>query len=707
MDISQNINIPPLRQDLQIHPANQDFDGSPTWMIYDPISDNYFKIGWFEFECLQRFDRAKSSFELADLVNKETSLSIDNDDIIEFIGFLVNAGFLQANTAEIRKILEEGKSEKKKSLLHTLFLNYIFIRVPLFRPQNFLQNTFPYIKFMFTRSFLFCVLALLATGIFLTVQRWDDFLNTFTFFFSFENIILIMASTIVIKAVHEFGHAYMAHKHKVPVSTMGAILIVFYPIFYTETTNAWRIYDRKKRMQIAGAGLMAELSLASVALIVWHISSPGLVQNMSYFIGFISLFISIFINANPLMRFDGYYLLSDAIGIDNLQTRSFAFFKWKLRRVVCGLKEDIPETIPKKQAKFLTFFGAAQAIYMCFLYSGIAFAIYILIFKPLGFILAITLLAVFLGMPILREFMYWYQQREAIMQNNKPKIIFIILGFLLILSFLPLSRTITLPAVLHYQDYKSFHTQRPANINDIRVQNFQPVSQGEVLMVLSSETLEQEVKIARLKLERYQNLRKRQETSRELSQHSVELDQLIKEAKIELDGLLAESEEMTIRAPFNGVIRDISPEIHTGRSVNPNILLMRLINKEKMQVTGYVESEFIGRLENQADGHFRSDTNLFEKHDVKLIDISTTDTKSISYQELSSVYKGSIPADRVGEGNVQSKVPLYTLKFDITKTPENSDFTKQGTVKLKVKPTSFSVRILRKLTSLFLRETGI
>lgn len=704
---TQNIIIPELRQDLKVHPGGHDFDGAPTWLIYDPLSDNYYKIGWFEFECLKRMDRAKSSNDLVSLVNNETPLSIENEDVVELIGFLMDAGLLQAYNAEIRKIVEDRSLVKKPSLLHTMFFKYIFIRVPLFNPQQFLTKTFPFISFMFTKTFLLCVAALMSVGIFLTIQRWDEFLNTFTFLFSLENVILIVLATIIIKTVHEFGHAYMAHAHKVPVMSMGAIFIVLYPILYTETTNAWRIYNRKKRMQIAAAGVMAELSMASVALIIWHVSTPGLLQNLSYFVGFISLFISIFINANPLMRFDGYYLLSDLLGIDNLQPRAFAFFKWKLRNVVCALDEDAPEIVPTKQRRFLTIFGAAQAIYMCFLYSGIALAIYILVFKPLGFLMAMTMLAAFLGMPILRELLHWGREYKAIMKKNKPRIIFAALACLIVLSFFPLSRNVTVPGVLHYKDYQSFYVSMPARIDEIRVNNLQESSKGDILMILSSDTLEQEIQIARLDLQRYQKLYKRQQASAELSRNNIELNQMIKESRTKLAGLIKERDSLTIRAPFDGVVKDISADIHEGRWINSGALLMQLINKEKMQVTAYADSQFIERIQKPAKGSFRSDTQLFGSQDIELLEIASADTKSISYPELSSVYKGPIPADNLGELGVQSKIPLYTLKFDVIEPPDNADFTKKGSVRLQVQPASFFGNIFERLASLFLRETGV
>jgi len=707
MQISQNINIPALRQDLKIYPGNYDFDGAPTWMVYDPLSDNYFKIGWFEFECINRFERAQNALELVEIVNTETALTIDMDDVNDLVMFLLNAGLLMANSAQVREILEDGRVDKQTSLLHTLFLKYIFLKVPLFKPQKFLEKTFPFVRFMFTRSFFMGILGLLAFGIFLTVQQWDDFLNTLTAFFSLENIILVMISTIIIKTVHELGHAYMAHKYKVPVTTMGAIFIVFYPILYTETTNAWRIYDRKKRLNIAAAGIMAEMALASMALIVWHISPPGLIQNTAYFIAFISLFLSIFINSNPLMRFDGYYLLSDLLGIDNLQPRAVQFFRWKRRNLSLGTDTEAPEDLPAKKEKFFVLFGTAQTIYMCFLYSGIAFTVYYFVFKPLGFLMALTLLFVFLGMPIIREILYYISERETIVKNKTPKIILGVLTAIIILSFLPLSNTVKVPAVMHYKNYNAFYASNTARVEKIHVINAQFVQKGDMLISLSSEELEQEIKQTQLNLNLYKKVKERQQASRELSVRNVEIDQIIRELETQLSGLNEEQAKLSIKAPFDGKIKDISPTIHLNRWVNKDTLLMRLVNEDTLQVTAYINSEKIGRVEKPASGRFKSDTSLFGSQNLTLSEISSADTKNVIHQELTSIFGGPIPAEKDSNGFAKSKTPLYTLKFSVDSSNQKPELTQKGFVILGVRARSFSGNLLKKLTSLFLRETSI
>lgn len=705
MQISNDIQIPALRQDLQIHKGGLDKDGSPTWMLYDPLSDNYFKIGWFEFECLQRFERVKTGGALVQLLNKETTLSVDLDDVKGFVGFLAVSELLRADTKEMQAFLKARRDEKKPKW-QNMFVKYVFMTIPLFKPNNFLKATFPYIRFLYTRQFFIFVLCLLGVGIFLTFQRLDDFLHSFTTFFSLQGLFLIFVSTVFIKMVHEFGHAYMAHKHKVPVSTIGVVLIVFYPLLYTETTNAWRLYDRRKRLQIAAAGLMSELALASFALLLWHVTSPGLLQNLAYYVAFLSITISVLVNMNPLMKFDGYYLLSDVLGIDNLQTRAVMFFKWRLRYYLLGLKDAPPEQLDDKTQRFLTAFGVALVVYRFFLYLGIGVAIYWLFFKPLGFLLMLLALVIFIGIPVWRELAFWYQERARILSNLVPKLLVAVLALLFVFVFLPVHSKIKIPGVLHAGHYTALHASIPARVDSIKFKNGQTVSKGDVLFVLSSDFLDKEIQMARSSLELYQTVRQRQQASPDLAERNTYIDQLILETQARLSGLLAQEERLTIVAPFDGVVTDLVTTVHEGRWVNSDILLARVINNQTSRVTAYVSAEVVDRIKMPASARFKSDSVPSPVLNLRLAEMAGADTKAVDYAELSSLYGGVIPADLVNE-TIMSRKPLYRLNFEIDGASPDLQFTEKGLVVLRVQPISFAGKIVKRLLSILIRETGI
>src|SRR5262249_7464436 len=146
---------------------------------------------------------------------------------------------------------------------------------------------------------------------------------------------------------------------------------------YTETTGSWALSSRRARFQIGMAGIFAELCLAGFFLLLWHLSPAGsLLQALSFLVVSISLIGSLLINLNPFMRFDGYYLLSDAMEFDNLQSRSCNFARHALRKFLFGWNDPPPENLPSHDQKFLIGFGFGLITYRFFLFMGIAILVY-------------------------------------------------------------------------------------------------------------------------------------------------------------------------------------------------------------------------------------------------------------------------------------------------------------------------------------------
>lgn len=709
--MDEDIALPNLRQDLRVESGIPEGDGSPTWMLYDRLSDNYFKIGTFEFECLRRFGDYEKASQLAAAIRKETTLDADLNDIKGFVAFLLYNSLLLANTPDVQRVLMDAKERKKHTFfIMDIFKKYMYTNVVLFEPQAFLKKIYPYVSPLFTKTFFMIVLCVMACGIYLTVQRWDDFVHTFSSFFNLEGVMLILFVTIFVKFFHEFSHALMAYKYNVPVSAMGAIFIVIYPILYTETTNVWRLLDRKKRIRVALAGLMAEFSLAAFALILWHLLEPGFWQNVSYFVAFISFAISVFINMNPLMKFDGYYFLSDLLKIDNLQSRSVHFFKWFLRQTLFNLNDDTPEVVPESRQKFLIFFGFSLAIYRVFLYMAIGLLIYHLFFKPLGAILMAGMLIVFLGIPVYKELTVWYKERARIMVNLRAKIFFglVFIGF--VMACLPLQNTVRLPAVMHAENYTAIYPFSASTIDVIHVKNGDVVKKDDVLFSLSSQTFDEQIQMAQLKIDLYQTIKERQQSSLDLAKENKDIDQLILEGQAVRDGLLRQKEDLTMTAKFDGTVRDISSEIHEGRHINPATLLGRVVDGDNLNVTAYISDKDVARVIKDTQAYFMPDGSYIQKIPLQLVSVAPSDTRAIAFPELASVFNGAIPADMAdvdgGERALVSRLPIYGLEFTLTEAA-SIHYTPKGSVVLDVKAESLFGRFFERFVSLFIRESGV
>lgn len=699
--------IPKLRQDLKIYKGGHEKDGSPTWMLYDPLSDNYFKIGWFEFECLSRIEKYSSMFDLAKAIGEELPLSPDREDVFEFITFLISNNLCQATDPVVQNFLLNQEDVKKSSFFLTLFSKYIYTQFPLFSPKRMLEALYPFVSFFLTKGFVFFMLALLILGAILTVQRFDEFIISFTSFTSLDGVMMIIISTIIVKSFHELGHAFVAHKYNVPVTTIGVAFIVAYPVLYTETTNSWRLYDRKKRSYITMAGVMAELYLAAIALILWHVLSPGLAQNMAFFVAVVSLGASIFINANPLMKFDGYYLACDLTGFDNLQIRAIAFFKWKLKQILFSVDDDPPEILEKQSEYFLIGFGVALAIYRFFLYLGIALLLYHVFFKPLGFILMLLEISWFIAFPVFREIRSWYSDRMRLLSNQRPKYILGTLILLFFVFFFPVQRTVKIPAVIHAGEYSSLYSPTIAKVKDIKVRDGDLVHEGDILFVLESEQLENNIKEVQAEIRLYEVLSAREQLVSSENSYDSTYEEKILELKEKLNGFELQKNQLVLRSTHSGKVQDLNLLVHDGRWVGPDTLLGRVIGTGDLMLSGYVSEKSVVRLKRGAEGSFRFKSALFESIPVQLVSSFEHNTKNISHAELSSVYGGDLAADLDAEKGVSAKETLYVLKFSVSdKINRDLPYTRQGTVYLRGDSQVPAILLSKKIIALFLHEMG-
>ena len=599
MEEREDKPIPALREDVRIYRGPNEPDGSPSWTLYDASGNRFFRIGWLEFECLARLNQYDNLADIALAVSKETSLSASEEDLSAIIDFLSFSELIKTPNPGVSEQMAQKVKDKEQAFLTRILHQYLFFMVPLCRPEQFLKKTLPIIAPLLTKGFFSAMMGLLLIAIGLTIGRIDEFFNTFMYFFTWQGMALYGAAIIAVKIIHELAHAYMATKHGVRVSSMGLAFMVLYPVMFTETTGAWKLTQRRKRILIGAGGVMAELCIAGLALLSWHILPDGSAKSACFFIATVSLVGSVFINLNPFMRFDGYYLLSDALGIDNLQARAFALAKWRLRRFLFGWGDEKPEIFKPPLHKGLLIYAYGTWIYRFFLFLGIALLVYNLFFQPLGLILMVIELAWFIGIPILNEIKIWVKGYK------KPKGGFAIIrtlffiGLITLLIFIPWRSHISIPAVMGATQYTDVYTPIPAKIVSINALAGSAVQKGDSLAILESEELDYKIEQASRDLAKLQAQRDRQSRNESLiKSQSITLER-IEEIKASLSALNQQKEKLNLNAPFNGRITANAPYLHEGRWVDTRTPLLQLVNTQSAALYGYFNEADMNILEYQ------------------------------------------------------------------------------------------------------------
>lgn len=699
----QDIQLPALNPLIKLFKSTPDLDGTPRWSLYQPVSNQYYHINWPEFECIARFHKHQTASTLIDEVNRETTLDIDEDDIKTLIIFLQQNGLLilDHQTPEMR-----ADMPKWKKLVH----NYLFFTCPLFKPTAFLERTLSLVRPLLSKTFMSMVMVVLAFGIYLTAQRFDEFTHTFLDMLSVRGAIITFFVFTAIKIVHEFAHAYVATKHGVKVPHMGVALIVMYPVLYTETTDSWRLTSRKKRIEIGLAGVMAELALAAIFLIIWNISPPGIGQSIAFSVVALSLVGSLLVNLNPMMRFDGYFVLSDMLNIENLHARAIALARWQLRKTLFGLKDDPPDHFEAGLHFTLKAFGFAVIIYRFFLFLGIAFLVYTVFFKPLGFFMMVLELLWFIGIPIWKELGVWWQRRGDIITSKRTIITASLTVACLTYALMPVHTQIAVYGVLQSEQHRDIYAPAPAFIESIQITEDQHVQTGDILAILKSDTLEEELALAQTQLKNLERQKRREISNIETyRQNGYVLQNKIEEAKQAVRNIEKQKNRLTVRASFDGVIRDLSADIHKNRHVSTGDLLFRLIQTGNGSLISYVSENQVSRIKTGNAASFHPNFSLFSQKKFVVTAIDPVNVDLISKPELTSPHGGHIPATAEQNGLTPLE-PTYMIRLKALNNNtniKNSMISQKGQVRIKAANESAMIETFKRFIALFIRESGL
>ncbi len=377
---------------------------------------------------------------------------------------------------------------------------YLFFRLPLLRPERFLNATLPLVAPLYSRTAAFLLLSMALTGLYFTSRQWDLFVTSFLGFFSFEGAFAYAVTLIAVKALHELGHAYTAARAGVRVNTMGIAFMVMTPILYTDVTDAWRLPIRRDKLAIDAAGIVVELALAAIALFLWAFLEDGPLRSAAFVTATTSLVIGLAINLNPLMRFDGYYLLADIWQVPSLQPRSNAMARWWLRELLFGIGKEPPEYFPTSQRIMLVVYAGCVWIYRLLLFLGIAIIVYHMFFKALGILLFAIEILWFILMPIANELREWWRMRGQIATRSRSLITGGIAAGGLAALVIPWSGTVTVQAIAMASLETTIFAPRPGRIDYVNVANNRQTAAGERLLVVVAPELLNELTLTRKRI---------------------------------------------------------------------------------------------------------------------------------------------------------------------------------------------------------------
>ena len=697
--------LPLLRRDIHLYSGPSTADGAPTWTLHDPTRNLFFRIGWTEFEILSRWHLANSN-AIINTVNRETTLHISQNNITALAEFMVINNLVMTSGEPGINYLEQQYAARNKQSAGILLQKYLFLRYPLLRPDRMLAAALPWIQPIYTRMFAIIIFAGLLTGLFLTMRQWDSFASTFSYLYSPAGIGWLIAALLLAKTAHELGHAFTAKRYGLRIPTMGIAFLVFWPVLYTDTTEAWKLTERRQRLAISAAGIAAEFIIAVLALLLWNIFPDGPARSAVFVIATTSWLITLFINSNPFVRFDGYYLLSDYLDIPNLQTRAFELARWKMLEWLFGLDNPPPGTIPVKQQRFAIIYAWMTWAYRLLLFTGIGLLVYHLLFKLAGILLLFAVVSWFIIRPVFHELSSWQAMRDRIHWNRHSVVSLLLLLSALLLLILPWNTQISAPAIARYTSYHHVYPPNHGRIVEVRTAVGTRVTQDQPLFLLESPELEYQLAQTRRSIDILRLQLARQATQASTIGGTGVLQSSLDKALSKYNGFEERRKQLEITSPIPGTVVEMADALTPGRWVNEELELALVVNQEDLLIEAYFMEERVNQLEEGNSGRFYPDNHGLAPFEVTIEEVSRSAIPVLDEPFLASNYGGGIAVRPQPDGTLIPNQAIYKTRLTPRDDLHITDQILTGVVKVDGQSQSIIGRLWQTIVAVVIRESG-
>ena len=582
----ENVVLPQLRNDLVI--SKQLFEGRSYYVVKDPISLQYFRLTAEDYDLAILFDGKRTFGQIRDAwVRSHRHLPLDytpdelNERVLKFANDLAMLQFLAIQGQRTKARMDAAKKQKKKKGgLYALANNIFFFRKSLYDPDRLFGRMAASVGWIWTKTTFWVSWAIIALGATVFLYSAEGLDHALANLFNWNNLALMWVTTIVLKSVHELGHGMTCKHFGGEVHEIGFMSMVFTPYFFVNVSDAWTMPDRRHRMLVSFAGIYVELVFAALATFLWAVVQPGWFKDFLFNIIVIASVSTLIFNANPLMRFDGYYIMIDAIETPNLQQKSRALVQTKITSMLFGgtSKVDLMARMPMPKKRLWLFYTYAV---LSWLYGY--YVIYSLILfmephlQPLGLEglsdwFAFLALTGWVVVPLWHFVQQLNLNKEDLKPGGRWRRIALVFGIPLIAfsayCFVPVSTEVKRYSAVEVANPQVVRPEAVGFIKSVLVKEGDHVEPGQVLAELENRDLRQELATAEITVQDYE-LRVRAALGVERADEMKQFEAMRDGAKTRLEKARRDVAQLTLRSKISGVILNRDLDAKVGQLLRP------------------------------------------------------------------------------------------------------------------------------------------
>ena len=694
---------PQLRGHVQVYA--QIYRAERWYVLDDKSSEQYMRFNERAYAILGRFDGILTLEEILDHANEtESEYPLTQEDVVGLLGQLDAAEVLRGGLPlNAQDLFHQYQAQKRKKRQRS-FMNPLSIKIPLFDPDKLLTSMAPLGRMLFSKVGLWVWLLTVFSALLLGLAHTSELGREISAIeFSPEQLIAVWFIYPIIKALHELGHGLALKAWGGEVHETGINLLVFMPIPYVDATASWGFGNKWRRMVVGSAGIFVELFFASLALFLWLAVEPGMVKLAALNVILIATLSTILFNGNPLLRYDGYFVLEDWLEIPNLATRSKRYYYYLIQKYILKIPMALNPVTAKGEEKWFLFYGVAAPVYRLLILLSIA--IYLVdSFLMIGIALAAWAVMMQVVVPVVKgiNFLVFSEVVAPHRIRGLELIVLFVFSFILVLS-IPVS-------VITYTEGVVWTTgkgQVTAGTSGFVKKVFHPsntdVKEAQVLFQLEDNALRAEYKVTKYRLQELRSEAMSQERSSRVKVAMIRDD---------LDAVQAEYNELTTRltkliilSGSSGTFVSSAVQDLTGQYVHQGDVLGHIINSENMIIKAVIPQSRMGLLETyKTSADFVLASSLNDHYTSKIIRKTPQASTTLVSPVLGSLGGGKLTVDRSDKSGTKLITPAFQIDLSLPKDLHLSHIGSRVYVRLNHGDLPIGEQLALSFQQLFLRH---
>jgi putative peptide zinc metalloprotease protein len=698
---------PELREHVELH--RHYYRGTRTYMLQDMSTGAFHRFSPEVYDVIGQMDGRRTLDEIWQTsVEQLGDDAPTQDDVISLFGQLHGADLLRCDVTPdslevFRRFSRQRRQDWKKRVL-----NPMSIRLPLLDPEKFLERFEFLVRPLFSWAGFLVWLVTIALAVVLAGMHWgaitenviDRVLNPW-------NLVIMFFIYPVVKVLHELGHAFATRVRGGEVHELGIIFLVLMPVPYVDATSSAGFRNKYHRILVGAAGMMVELFLAAIALFVWLNAETGIVSAIAYNVMLIGSVSTLFFNGNPLLRFDGYYILADAVEIPNLGVRSTRYLNYLAMRYLYGMENVSSPVSARGEAAWFAFYGIAAFVYRLI----IMFAIALFVagkFFIVGVLLAIWALVMQLVMPLWKHIAFLL--RDARLNDLRVRALSInafgisaVAGLLL---FMPAPLWTMAEGVVWLPEQSRIRAGADCFITGVLVANDSAVTEGEAVLACEAPLLTAEVGVQEARLNELRARYQLERTRDRVEAESIRQDMAAVEHEVEV--ARQQMQALIMRSPATGTTIIPDADDLPGRFVKRGETIAYVTADAAVRARVVVPQDDFGLVRRNTERvELRPASAVGKVYPAMISREVPAASDNLPSKALGTGGGGNFPVDPADKSGVRTLDTVFQVELELADDFPANYYGQRVYVRFEHGTEPLAMQWTRSLKQLFMRNFGV